>query len=187
MERITAKWNGIGISRKGEPEARFVLSSEGAINRLNELKYKEYEVSITELKDRRTKAQNRLLWELIGEIDIELNGSRSADEEIYMQILDMAGAKVEYIAVRKDMAEGIRKALENSFRFVKEVDDWKKNDAEMVTLKCYYGSSKMDKDEMARVIDTTMTYAEECGIVTDYWKGLLNDTRREGAELVQRP
>ena len=170
MERVSAEYLGLSLE-SGRVVARFAIDHPNAFDTLNSLKQGKYNISIEEPQKAKTEQQNRYLWALIGEIGKKLNGNRAEDEAIYAQILDMAGAKVEYLATKK----GTENSLKAFFRVTKIVDDWQKGNADMVTVKCYYGTSAMSKQEVSKVIDTAISYAEQIGIDTDYWKGLLNE------------
>ncbi len=170
-ERIAAEYMGLSLE-SGRVVAKFAISQSNAFEALNSLKTGRYNLIIEDIQKAKTEAQNRYLWALIGEIGKKINGSRAEDEEIYAQILDMAGAKVEYLAAKK----GTEDRLRAFFRVIKIVDDWKKGAADMVTVKCYYGTSTMNREEVSKVIDTALSYAEKCGVATDYWKGLLNES-----------
>lgn len=170
-ERIAAEYMGLSLE-SGRVVAKFAVSQSNAFEALNSLKTGRYNLIIEDIQKAKTEAQNRYLWALIGEIGKKINGSRAEDEAIYGQILDMAGAKVEYLAVKK----GTEERLKTFFRVIKVVDDWKKGTADMVTVKCYYGTSTLSRDEISKVIDTALIYAERCGVETEYWRGLLNES-----------
>lgn len=132
-----------------------------SISAVSTLENKSYDVEVTEHEKHSTNAQKALLWSLIGEIDMEINGSRAEDEDLYCQILEMAGAKIEYVECTKDMLPYIRKSV----RALQIVE----HDGDTLTCKCVVGVSKMSTKQMQKVIDTAITYAENVGIPTDYW------------------
>ncbi len=131
-----------------------------------------YEVTINKPHSQRSLHQNALLWKLIGEINKTINGTRKTedDEEIYCQILEMAGADVQYMQVVYDGLELLRRA----FRVVRVVEYRQgKNNALMAIVKVYKGTSIMSKDEMCDVIEQALVYANAVGIDTETWKGEL--------------
>ena len=156
------------------PSGRVSISFEcdiNALERILEMKRDEYVFDITKSKDKRTIAQNSLLWELIGQIDIAENGSRVNDVQIYVNILKMAGARVESISIRKDAIDEFKERTKDIFREWIIMSEWKnQNNVSFVMLACYYGSSKLNTKEMTQVIDVAMSYAESIGISTEYYK-----------------
>lgn len=126
-------------------------------------------IEITVPGKKKTNQQNKYLWALLGDISTVLNGNRNDDENIYCQILEQTGAKVEYYQCinREDAIDRLRRI----FRAVKIVD----HRGDTVIVKCFIGTSEMNTAEMNKVIDKALEYAHEVGIETEYWKGLLKD------------
>ena len=173
--KILGRYTGIGIGRNGYPEIRFQLD-EMALNSIQKLPEGDYALDIKKPRNKRSLNQNALLWELIGNIDMKLNGNRAQDLDIYVQILQMAGSRIESLAMKKEALEEFKKRTEDVFRAWVVRDEWKNQKGiDWVQVHCFYGSSKMTTQEMARVIDVAIEYAERIGIDTDYWKGLLED------------
>lgn len=126
----------------------------------------DYEITITKPKSKRTLNQNAYLWELIGEISLIENGNREGDIDIYCNILQSTGAKVEYYQCVEKAVE----SLKQFFRVVQVIEHRQVNGVDTVMCKCFPGTSKMDKDEMSRIIDKTLEYASQVGIDTERWK-----------------
>lgn len=139
------------------------------------LKSGNYELDIKEHRNNRSLAQNRYLWELIGQIAMKENGNKADTEEIYMQLLEQAGAKCEFFEMLEDAVDRFKKVAE--IRSIKIVDRRIRNGKKTVMCKCFYGSSKMDTKEMSLLIDKTIERAEADGIDTDAWRSLLYDSR----------
>lgn len=138
------------------------------------LKSGNYELDIKERRNNRSLAQNRYMWELIGQIAMKENGNKADTEGIYMQLLESAGAKCEFFEITE---EAVSRFVELAdIRFYRIVDRRFRNGTHTVMCKCYYGSSKMDTKEMSILIDKTIERAEADGIDTDAWRGLLYDT-----------
>ena len=159
------------ISDMGRVTLSFDCSRK-ALGEIEKLKNGEYELSIKKVGNKRTAAQNRYLWELIGQICVKENGNRADDEEIYIQLLEQAGVKCEYIMGLPEIEMSLRRA----FRSVKIVDHRDYNGKGMNVYKVFFGSSTMDTKEMASLIDKTIERAEADGIDTDYWRRMLCDT-----------
>lgn len=133
----------------------------------------EVEITLRKPKKKRSLNQNALLWELIGEISMVQNGTKNADIDIYCQILEQAGAKIEYYQCVNE--EHAIDRLRQAFRAVKIVDHRESNGVDTVMLKCYVGTSQMNTQEMNLVIDKAIEYAYECGLDTEFWKGQFED------------
>lgn len=131
----------------------------------------DYVLQLNKPTNKRSLNQNALLWELIGQIDIKENGSRADDVQIYVNILRMAGARVESISIKKEAFDEFRTRTSDVFREHVIVSEWKNSKGiEWIMVNCYYGSSNLNRKEMATVIDTAITYAESIGVPTEYYK-----------------
>lgn len=127
-------------------------------------------VQITKAKSKRSIEQNKYMWALLNEIDKERNGGRSSDDwAVYIEALEQAGAKYEYIACLT-AAEDMLKRSFRAIKYVKPVDGGK---GDMGVYKCFCGSSKMTTAEMSELIETILDMAAAEGIDTAYWEGVL--------------
>lgn len=116
----------------------------------------KYSIEITDYKKNRSLNQNALLWKIINAISKKENGSYAGAEDIYLNLLEMAGAKCEYLLVSNEAVEGL-KSLYRDIRVVKE-------DKGKSIVKAYYGSSKMNTQEMSELIKVAEDYAIEVGL-----------------------
>lgn len=135
------------------------------------LKDGEYEVNLREVGDNHSDEQRRMLWGVIMDISKALYGDASEKDNIYLQLLEMSGARYELLTLKIDAFEqgaldmfGIR-----NYRKIKEKNGF-------VSVIAFYGLSNMNKKETSQLIDTTIRYASEVGVEVDedYWKGLLS-------------
>lgn len=131
----------------------------------------DYEITIDKPKEKRSLFQNAYLWELIGEISMKENGNRESDIDIYCNILQSVGAKVEYYQCIEKAVDSLKRA----FRAVQIIEHREVNGVDTVMCKCFPGTSKMNKREMSMVIDKTIEYANEVGIDTERWKQRFYD------------
>lgn len=120
---------------------------------------KSYIVELHEPKSARSLEQNRLLWHFIGEIAKQ---QQCDDMEIYINALEDANAKYEYILGMPT----IEKELKKNFRAVKIVRPQDYQGKKMYVYKCFIGSSKFNTEEMTQLIEIVMKYAEDIGIPT---------------------
>lgn len=130
---------------------------------------KDYSIEIKEVKSKRTLQQNKYMWALLHEIDIAMNGRPTDEYEIYVMCLERANAKFDYIGALPEAEQ----ALKENFRAVKYIKPIDLNGKQGNMYKVFIGSSKMDTKEMNILIDTVLDVAQEVGIETDYWKGML--------------
>lgn len=118
-----------------------------------------YRLDVAQIKSKRSIQQNKYLWNVIHEISLAENGKKATsddDWDIYIQCLEQANAKCEIIAVRKEAVA----MLKETFRAIKELGTFTStNGWEMVQLKCFYGSSKMDVTEMGKLLDVVIERA----------------------------
>lgn len=137
---------------------------------MEKLEQGEYVLTIEKPKKKRSLNQNAMLWALVGEIDMQINGNRTDDEDLYCQIIEMAGATAEYYECIPQAVDTLKKV----FRVVKVVQ-YMENDigVQLAVCKCYPGTSVMSTAEMSAVIDAALSYAEDVGIDSKYWKNLL--------------
>ena len=131
-------------------------------NYLKELTDELYTIEIKKPKSRKTLAQNNYAWQLMTEIAREL-AIYPSPEDVYMQILKMAKIRVDYLMVPdyKDAIDSIKQVNRIVIEREKNVS---KRGMPMVTLECYKGMSRFDKDEMQRFIEVLLNYASEVGI-----------------------
>lgn len=135
---------------------------------VNEFKGKEIEITLKENKSQRSIEQNSMLWAIIENISLKLNGNR-ADEnlwKIYSDILVASNIKRELVAV---LPEAV-KILERTFRAViptgqkiKSMNEKTGKEAELITVWVYLGSSTFNTKEMTELIDHAIDYAIKVG------------------------
>lgn len=128
-----------------------------------------YRIKLDEIKSKRTIEQNNYMWSLIHDISEARNSSRATNQddwEIYLEALEMAQAKFEYIAIKPEAIP----MLMQSFRAVKELNRFTtEKGVEMAQCKVFYGSSKMDAKEMAKLLDTVIEMAQQEGVELKYY------------------
>ena len=132
----------------------------------------EYMVTIEPKKKKRSLDQNAYFWKLLGEICKKENGDLKDVESLYVNLLEMAGAKYTSMIIKHVALDDLKKLC----RHVKVIKQQSIKHELYDTVYVYYGSSTFDSNEMSQLIDVTLKYAEEVGVgdVYDYWKGLLD-------------
>lgn len=101
------------------------------------------------------------MWAIIHEINVARGTERATDDwNIYIEALERAGAKYEYVAVLPDAEE----LLSQQFRAIKYMNSFEHNGRTFNSYKVFYGSSKMDTKEMTMLLETVLDMATEQGI-----------------------
>lgn len=168
MIKIYGKYQRRAVNDSGELEITFTVPGYQSKRETDKLeKGQDYNLQIGKPKSKRSLAQNNLLWELIGEICETENGNRNDKDEmhIYCNILQMAGAKCDYFECTEEAYEAFRR----QFRVCSVVEERNHKGKKTVMVKAYFGTSTMKTDEMSKVIDKALEYADMIGINTEYW------------------
>lgn len=131
-------------------------------------------VEIKRPRDKRTLKQNAYIWEIISQIDRRLNGFNSDEFSIYKQILKEAKIKSVYIQT----VEEAKRDLEGLFRYVEEVERRSSEKGDSVLFRCYYGTSKFTKEEMARFIEALIDRAYQEGIDVYHYEEVLKGVEK---------
>lgn len=122
-----------------------------------------YRLKFDQVKSKRTLEQNAYIWAMIHDISLSRNGALATSEDdwqIYLEALEKAQAKFEYVACLPEAYP----LLETQFRASKIMNEFEHNGKTFVQAKVFYGSSKMDVKEMAKLLDTVIIMAQEEGV-----------------------
>ena len=163
MNTFRARFLRKARNEEGRTEITLELSSVQDELIIEEIEKTLYRVNMTPIKSKRTIDQNRLLWQLIHDISEARNGSLGSsqdDWEVYIEALERAQAKFEYVACLPEAY----KILQEQFRASKIMNEFEHNGKTFVQAKVFYGSSKMDVKEMAKLLDTVILMAQEEGV-----------------------
>lgn len=151
------------INENGEVEITLRLNNlydQEMIKSLEKNKLYRFNASI--VKSKRSIEQNNFMWAVIDEICTSLGGKRERDSwNLYIQALERAGAKYEYIAIVPEASN----ILVNQFRAIQKMNSFEHKGRTFDCYKVFYGSSKMNKEEMNLLIDTVLDMANECGVI----------------------
>lgn len=165
MNEINAYFTRLLRTEDGDAEITFTVRGLHSIQRLSELtKETLYRFKPVEVKSKRTIKQNSLLWSLIHEISIARNGEQATsddDWDVYIEALEKAQASFTYVAVKPEAIP----MLKESFRAIKELNQFTtEKGVTMTQCKVFYGSSKMDVQQMGKLLDTVLDMASEYNI-----------------------
>lgn len=165
--KVLATLENRTLSEDGSLNVTFKVDNFRFQRYLKELEKKEYSLEISEIRQKRSLEQNRMLWALIHEIAVNENAPINDDWEMYCYFLSLAKAKYTYISVVEDGLENLKKEV-RALRVLSY--EKRQNGKRFANCQVFLGSSKMNKEEMARLIDVVVGYAEELGIDTEYYK-----------------
>ena len=122
-----------------------------------------YRLKTDEVRSKRSIEQNAYMWSLIHDISEARNGNLATSDDdwlVYIEALEKAQAKFEYVACLPEAYE----MLKSQFRASKIMNEFEHNGKTFVQAKVFYGSSKMDVKEMAKLLDTVIMMAQEEGV-----------------------
>lgn len=157
-------------NENGNTEITFEISDYHYKRYCEGLEKKAYSLEINEVKSKRSINQNNYLWALIHEIAKHPNASSDDDWEMYCTLLSLADAKYEYMVCLVDALE----TLKQEVRALQVLGyEKRENGTKWARCKVFVGSSKMSKEEMAKLIDKTLWYADQLGINTMYYRDVL--------------
>lgn len=169
MNSINARYLRKQINEDGHTEVTLELSTIQDEQISQELKKNSlYRIKFAEIKAKRTIEQNNYLWSLIHDISIARNGELATSEddwEVYLSALERAQAKFEYVACLPEAYE----LLKGQFRTTKVMNEFEHNGKTFLQIKVFYGSSKLDVKEMAKLLDTVVMMAQEEGVELTYY------------------
>lgn len=166
---INAEYKERKTNENGEVELTFVLKSISDKVKAEELQKVLYRISLTEIRSKKTLQQSHYLWSLLHDISVARNGELATSEsdwEVYIEALERAQAKFEYVACLPEAYE----LLKGQFRATKIMNEFEHNGKTFIQAKVFYGSSKMDVKEMAKLLDTVIMMAQEQGIELRSWE-----------------
>ena len=157
--RTVGKYAGASRSLQGELIISFAINDESAIENIDS--DKQLVIETKRYSDKRSLNANAYFWVLCDKIANEL---RSTKEAVYLLQLSKYGVWVD-VTVKRSALPGIKA----KFRYTEEfIEDSLSDGEEVVTVRCYFGSSHYDKSEMSRLIEGTVRDAKEIGNI-DTW------------------
>ena len=163
MNTFNARYLRRSRNEDGHTEIVLELSSVRDEVIIEEIEKALYRVSMTPVKSKRSLDQNAYLWTLLHDISVARNGELATSEsdwEVYIEALERAQAKFEYVACLPEAYE----LLKQQFRATKIMNEFEHNGKTFIQAKVFYGSSKMDVKEMAKLLDTVIMMAQAEGV-----------------------
>lgn len=147
---------------------------------------KKGDYEITEIGTSRSLNQNAMLWGLINQICRVEDGDEKGRDEKYLQLLEMSGAKTTLVSMPVEAVEQFKALV----RHIRVLDTYEEGEKQMATVEVFYGSSTFNTKEMTNLIDTTIWYASQLGIDTEYFKNQMetkneNNTNKHNSRLLK--
>lgn len=162
--KINAKYLKRLYNDKHQSEITLLVSNYQHQQWLSELDTdKEYSVEIKEVKSKRSIQQNKLLWSLLHELEVE---SKELAMDWYIKALVDTGAIVDYIWCADRTEDTVMK----SFRAIQKMKYEKMKNVDGYWYRVIVGSSKFNISEMNELIDTVLRYCAELNIDTELLK-----------------
>ena len=155
--RTVGIYAGASYSPDGEPQITFTIENPSEIQKLEETKNSRLIVSAEIFREARSKHANRYLWHIL---DLMAKKIGSDKDTMYRLMLSRYGVFTDM-----DVVRGAIPILERHFRVVERFRDGYE-DGEMVTVRCYYGSSKYNTKEMSELLNGVIQDAKDIGVDT---------------------
>lgn len=165
--KIIAENVDVSFDRDMQMLLTFKISPESrsaAMQGFNELQaFDKIDLTADKHKIKRTLNQNAYMWELIGQLSAKI---KVPPKEIYREAVRDIGGNYEILPLKDEAIEKFAKIWEKSGDgYISEVIGKSKIEG-YTNLRCYYGSSTYDTQQMARLIDIIVEQCEEEGIHT---------------------
>ncbi len=162
---------------------RLTLELDGDLRpQYDQLIGKDLELTLKPYRQKRSLNANAYCWELIGKLAEQMH---LPSTEVYRAAIKRVGVYKDFEGLAESDAKTLRTAWEMlGLGWQTEQVDYDAN-GELVTIRCYYGSSRYNTAQMARLIDDIVSDCLELGIETkppeeidrlkSLWKGDAKD------------
>lgn len=161
MNTYNAIYTRKAVNEDGDLEVTFTIKNFVDAEIIKEFKKGTlYRFKASEVKSQRTVQQNRLMWAILEEIAEKDNGENYTSDDVwdaYIEALEKANAKCEIISIK----ERLIPMFKETFRATQILNTIEENGENMCLCKVFYGSSKLDVGEMAKLLDVVMAMAQE--------------------------
>ena len=151
--RITGELINEARTLEGDRTVTFKISED---KDLTEYQGKKISLDIDKYREHRSLNANAYFWKLCTQIAEALGSDK---DTIYLRQLMTYGV-FEDVIIKREAVEAFKKVI----RYVQILDEYETSD--VVTARCYFGSSGYDTMEMSVLIDGTVQDAKEIGIDT---------------------
>ena len=146
---------------------------------------KQLEIKLDIFKKHRSLDQNALMWALLSEYALYLNGGRRGsvtEEDLYYKLLEKHGV-AQFILVKPIAVDTLKQA----YRGVSIIDKVTINKELYYQCKCVLGSSNYNTKQMTDLIEGLLDDMEEAGVNTSNMHSLEEDWRSYYANCKEIP
>ncbi len=129
----------------------------------SELGDKDADITIKRYRNKRSLDANAYMWVLLDRLAAKLSvpGASVTKDELYLDYIRQYGVS-DYLACRDRAIE----AISNQFRVVEDMGKVHVGQEVLTCLRCYYGTSEYNTEEMSRLINAIVEDCREMGIET---------------------
>jgi len=130
---------------------------------LNEIGDKDAEITVKRYRKKRSLDANAYMWVLLDKMAAKLSapGITITKDELYLNYIREVGV-FTYIICRDRAVEDVS----NLFRLVENMGEIHVGDGTATQLRCYYGTSCYNTEQMSRLINAIVDACRELGIET---------------------
>ena len=139
-------------------QLKFPLGQLEEIGKLQEYANKGHNIRVELKREGRSKDANAALWHLIGEMAVKL---RTTKEELYVELLKRYGV-FTHVVVKPEAVDQLKRLWNGAVVELGEIP--MRNGGKGIQLQVYYGSSTYDTQQFSRLLDGTISEAEEMDI-----------------------
>lgn len=143
---------------------KIIIELDGDFRRdFDDLNGKDLELTLKPWKKRRSLNANAYMWKLVHELALRMN---LPDEEVYRLAIKAVGIWKDFPPLPKREAETLKVAWRGLGEgWIAEQIDYDE-DGESVVVRCWYGSSVYDTQQMSRLLDYIISDCKALGIET---------------------
>lgn len=153
--RTIGRYAGAGRTVQGELTITFAIDDDiQALEKLENFKGADLIIETQKYYEKKSLNANAYFWVLCTKIAHALNSDK---DTVYLLQLSKYGLFIDVMVIPEAV-----EALRHNYRWVEPMETY----GDMVSVRCYIGSSNYDKAEMARLIDGTVQDAKDLNIDT---------------------
>lgn len=153
-----AIYEGYVNTNEGDTLITFCIPEAELTEKLNKLEGERVTLDIAKWSEKRSLSANNYLWQLCTKVAAALHTDK---DSVYLMMLRNYGVFQDLKVIKAAIP-----TLKQAFRLVETFDDGYASESDEVYVRCYFGSSKYDKDQMRVLINGCVSDAEILGIDT---------------------
>ena len=165
---IRGRLKDLTFDRDGAQIITITVPNDDFRGEFDKLKEQELDIEIKKHRERRSLDANAYCWVLCQKLSkaLSTNGAIITKNEVYRNAIKDIGVYKDF----RDLTPGDASTLQTAWSmlgtgWIAEQVDYSQ-DGERVTIRCYYGSSRYDSNQMSRLIDDLIQDCQAVGIET---------------------